>query len=153
MSLFACNMSMKKWVNERVQAEEKWRVATTCISVCMRTKGCMHADCQHASGLTCAGCAAYLARWLVASQVVPKAPGARCQMALHGCWLIHLILIYQWHWVPEICNPLVFFTPLEYEVKSIFLSLELLMGLKSYALGLWAQICSYNTETHKPIAF
>jgi len=50
-------------------------------------------------------------------------------------------------------KPASFFTPLEYEVKSIFLSLELLMGLKSYALGLWAQICSYNTETHKPIAF
>ena len=45
------------------------------------------------------------------------------------------------------------FTPLEYGFESTFRSVDLLMDTKSYLLGLWTRVCSYDTQTRKPIGF
>ena len=36
---------------------------------------------------------------------------------------------------------------------STFKPVGLLMGTKSYPLGLWARVCSYNTRTCEPMGF
>ena len=45
------------------------------------------------------------------------------------------------------------FAPLRYKFGSIFRPVGLLMGTKSYPLGLWARVCSYNTRTREPMGF
>ena len=55
-----------------------------------------------------------------------------------------------WQWVPETRWV---FAPLGYGFGSTFRSVGLLMGTKSYPLGLWARICSYNTRTREPMGF
>ena len=45
------------------------------------------------------------------------------------------------------------FAPLEYGFGSTFRPVGLLIGTKSYPLGLWARVCSYNTRTREPMDF
>ena len=143
MSLSACNMSMNKWVDEQVQAKEKWRVATTCISVCMQTKGCMHPDCQHPSGLTYAGCAAYPARWLVASQVILEALGARCRMILQGVGAS--ISSRDGIGYPNLVTQWIFTQSMGIGDWVNFLIYGIVNGHKvPPVLDLWVWVCSYN---------
>ena len=45
------------------------------------------------------------------------------------------------------------FAPLGYGFGSTFRPVGLLMGTKSYPLGLWARVYSYNTRTREPMGF
>ena len=45
------------------------------------------------------------------------------------------------------------FTPLKYGFGSTFRPVDLLMGTKFYSLGLWVRVCSYKTQTRKPMDF
>ena len=45
------------------------------------------------------------------------------------------------------------FAPLGYGFGSTFRPVSLLMGTKSYPLGLWAWVCYYNTQIREPMGF
>ena len=45
------------------------------------------------------------------------------------------------------------FIPLGYGFGSIFRPVSFLKGTKSYPLGLWARICSYNIRIREPMGF
>ena len=52
----------------------------------------------------------------------------------------------------DIQNPMVF-TSLGYEFGSTLRPVGLLMSTKSYLLGLWTRVCSYNIRTREPMSF
>jgi hypothetical protein len=45
------------------------------------------------------------------------------------------------------------FTPLGYGFGSIFIPMDLLMGINLYPSGLWVRVCSYSTQTREPVGF
>jgi hypothetical protein len=45
------------------------------------------------------------------------------------------------------------FTPLGYGFGSIFIPMDLLMGINLYPAGLWVRVCSYSTQTCEPVGF
>jgi hypothetical protein len=45
------------------------------------------------------------------------------------------------------------FTPLGYGFGSIFIPMDLLMGINVYPTGSWVRVCSYSTQTREPVGF
>ena len=73
---------------------------------------------------------------------------------LAGCWCIHLI--EGWHWLPESCNPMDFYSIKVWGsgIESIFLYVGLLMGIKSYPCWVYGHgLFIQYTRTGKPMVF